>query len=64
LLLVDVSREQLRAAAQLRVTTRMKTPEALKLAAALSSGCSAFLTNDRRIPAIAGTRVLQLADYV
>jgi predicted nucleic acid-binding protein len=64
LLLVNVSREQLRAAAQLRATTGVKTPGALQLAAALSTGCSAFLTNDRRIPAITGTRVLQLADYL
>lgn len=64
LLLVDVSREQLRAAAQLRAATGVKPPDALQLAAALSTGCSAFLTNDRHIPAITGTRVLQLADYV
>jgi predicted nucleic acid-binding protein len=63
-LLVDISREQLRAAAQLRAASGMKTPDALQLAAALSSGCSAFLTNDRRLPAVAGMRILQLADYV
>jgi cytochrome c553 len=32
-------------------------------AAAMSTGCTAFVTNDRRIPAIRGIRVLQLGDY-
>lgn len=60
---IDLSRDQLREAAQLRAATGVKTPDALQLAAAIGSGCSAFVTHDRRIPAIAGTRVLQLADY-
>ena len=64
ILLVDLARDQLRAAAQLRGTAGMKTPDALQLAAALTSGCTTFLTNDRRIPAVSGIRVLQLADYV
>ncbi len=60
---IDLSREQLRAAAQLRAVTGVKTPDALQLAAAIASGCGTFVTNDRRIPDIPGTRVLQLADY-
>jgi predicted nucleic acid-binding protein len=64
ILLIDLSRDQLRAAAQLRAAVGMKTPDALQLAAALTSGCTTFLTNDRRIPAVSGIRVLQLADYV
>jgi predicted nucleic acid-binding protein len=63
ILLIDLSRDQLRAAAQLRATAGMKTPDALQVAAALAAGCKAFVTNDRGIPAIAGTRILQLADY-
>jgi predicted nucleic acid-binding protein len=63
-LLIDLSREQLRVAAQLRATAGMKTPDALQIAAALTAGCTTFLTNDRRIPAVCGIRVLQLADYV
>jgi predicted nucleic acid-binding protein len=63
ILVIDLSRDQLRAAAQLRATTGMKTPDALQLAAALTTGCTAFVTNDRRMPNIPGTRVLQLADY-
>lgn len=61
---IDISRDQLRDAAQLRAATGVKTPDALQLAAAISCGCTAFVTNDRRIPSIPGTRVLQLADYV
>jgi len=59
----DLSRNQLRYAAQLRAATGVKTPDALQLAAAIASGCSAFVTNDRRIPRISGMRVLQLTDY-
>jgi predicted nucleic acid-binding protein len=60
---MDLSRDQLRTAAQLRAATGVKTPDALQLAAATSAGCTAFLTNDRRIPTIRGIRILQLRDY-
>jgi predicted nucleic acid-binding protein len=61
--LVDLTRDHLRAAAQLRAATGVKTPDALQIAAALGAGCRTFVTNDRRLPAIAGLRVLQLASY-
>ena len=61
--LIEVSSDQLRAAAQLRAIANVRTPDALQLVATLSGGCTAFLTNDRRIPTILGTRILQLADY-
>ena len=60
---VDLSVDQLRAAAQLRATFGVKTPDALQIVAALTGGCTTFVTNDRRIPGIPGMRVLQLADY-
>jgi predicted nucleic acid-binding protein len=60
---VDLSRDQLRDAAQLRAATGIKTPDALQFAAAIACGCTAFVTNDRRLPAVRGTRVLQLCDY-
>jgi|SRR5271165_332284 len=60
----EISREHLRAAAQLRATTGVKTPDALQLVAALASGCTAFLTNDRDLPTIPGLRILQLSSYV
>lgn len=61
---IDVGRDQLRMAAQLRGATGVKTPDALQLVAALSAGCKTFLTNDRRLPRIPGLRVLQLTSYV
>ena len=62
--LIDVGREQLRMAAQLRGATGVKTPDALQLVASLSAGCKTFLTNDRRLPAVPGMRVLQLASLL
>jgi predicted nucleic acid-binding protein len=61
--LVDMTREQLRSAAQLRALTGIRTPDALQLSAARTAGCSAFVTNDRRLPAVSGLRIVQLAGY-
>ena len=62
--LVPVDSAQLRAAAQLRASCPgLRTPDALQLAAALSSGCTALVTNDRRLPSIPGLEVLQLDDF-
>jgi len=61
--LVDISRAQLEAAASLRAVTGVRTPDALQLAAALGAGCKTFVTNDRRLPAIPGLRVIQLSQY-
>lgn len=62
--LVELSHDQLRAAAQLRATTNLKTPDALQVVAAISGGCTTFLTNDRRLPPVPGLRILELASYV
>lgn len=62
LLLVNLDRDQLRTAARLRALYGVRTPDALQLAAALSAGCSAFVTNDRRIPSVRGLPVVQLPD--
>ena len=62
--LVELDRAQLRAAAQLRARYRVRTPDALQLAAALAHGCTAFVTNDRALPNLPGLRILQLRDYV
>ena len=59
----EISRAHLRAAAQLRAATGVKTPDALPLVAALAAGCATFLTNDRELPAIRGLRILQLSSY-
>jgi predicted nucleic acid-binding protein len=61
--IIELSTDQLRAAAQLRAATNIKTPDALQLAAALTTGCATFVTNDRRMPSVGGTRILQLSDY-
>jgi predicted nucleic acid-binding protein len=61
--IAEISRDHLRAAAQLRAATGVKTPDALQLVAAMSAGCSAFLTNDRDLPALSGLRILQLSSY-
>jgi predicted nucleic acid-binding protein len=62
--MVELSHDQLRAAAQLRAATSVKSPDALQLAAALGAGCSTFVTNDRRLPPIPGLRVIQLSSYL
>ena len=59
----DISRDLLRAAAQLRAATGMKTPDALQVCAAIAAGCTTFLTNDRELPAVPGMKILQLASY-
>jgi predicted nucleic acid-binding protein len=62
--LVELSHDQLRAAAQLRAATGVKTPDALQLVAAIGGGCATFLTNDRRLPPVPGLRILELASFV
>ncbi len=62
--LVDIDRGQLRSGAALRAAYRIRTPDALQLAAALSRRCPSFVTNDRNIPAPPGLKVIQLSDHV
>jgi len=47
---VDVDRNVARAAAQLRAKYNVSLPDALQVAASLSYGAKAFLTNDKRLP--------------
>jgi predicted nucleic acid-binding protein len=60
---VDLTRDHLRAAAQLRAATGIKTPDALQLASAFATGCRTFVTNDRRLPALPSLRVIQVSSY-
>ena len=62
--MVELTHDQLRAAAQLRAATRAKTPDALQLVSALGAGCRTVLTNDRRLPRVPALRVIQLSSYV
>ena len=62
---VDLSRDQLRTAARLLAQfSALRTPDALQLAAAMGAGCQSFISNDRRMPAPDGLRVLQLSELV
>ncbi len=61
--MIDLTRGHMRLAAQLRAASSVATPDALQLATCLASGCSAFVTNDRRLPSIPGLRIIQLRDY-
>jgi predicted nucleic acid-binding protein len=61
--MIDLTREHMRLAAQLRAASSVATPDALQLATCLASRCSAFITNDRRLPSIPGLRIIQLRDY-
>ncbi len=49
-------------AAGLRARHRLRTPDALQVAAAVSAGCEAFLTNDRSLRRVSELRVLVLDD--
>ena len=62
--MVDLDRPVLKSAALLRARVRLKPPDAIQVAAALTAHCTAFLTNDRKIPAMPGLRILQLRDYL
>jgi predicted nucleic acid-binding protein len=64
LTLVPIALPVIRMAAQIRGATAIRVPDALQLAAASLTKCTAFLTNDRRIPSVAGIRVLQLDAFV
>jgi predicted nucleic acid-binding protein len=61
--LIEPDQAQLRTAAQLRAVHGIRTPDALQMAAALTTRCSALVTNDRRFPSLAGLRVVQLSDF-
>ena len=59
--MVDLTRAHLKAAAHLRATSTVRTPDAVQLAVALTSRCVAFVTNDRRLPTVPGLRIVDLA---
>ena len=60
LTLVPILLPVVRRAAEIRAATSIRTPDALQLAAASLTKCTAFLTNDRRIPSLPSLPVLQL----
>ncbi|HEY4169948.1 MAG TPA: PIN domain-containing protein [Reyranella sp.] len=61
--MIDLTRTHFRLAAQLRAGSNAATPDAIQLAVSLSAGCTAFLTNDRRLPVVPGLKIVQLTGY-
>ena len=62
---VDVDRNVARAAAQLRAKYKVAPPDALQVAASISFGSKAFLTNDRRLSKLQELiDILVLDDFV
>jgi predicted nucleic acid-binding protein len=62
---VDVDRNVARAAAQLRAKYKIAPPDALQVAASLSFGAKAFLTNDGRLSKLQELMdILVLDDFV
>ena len=64
LLLVPIDLPLIRLAAHVRASTSARTADALQIATALSTKCTAFITNDKRLPALPGLQVLQLQSFV
>jgi predicted nucleic acid-binding protein len=62
--LEPVSITILRRAAELRATTRLRTPDAIHAATALVLGCPMFLTNDRGFLSVPGLPVTILDDLL
>lgn len=58
--LMELNLPVLRAAAELRAASGIKTPDALQVAAAREARCSSFLTNDRELGRLPGLKILEL----
>ncbi len=62
--LIPVERSILVAATKLRVKYKLKTPDAIHAATALSIGCNRFITNDRGFRNIAGLPTIILSELL
>jgi predicted nucleic acid-binding protein len=62
--LLPISQLILRDAANVRATTRLKTPDAIHAATALREGCTLFLTNDAQFRTIANLPVTVLQEVL
>jgi predicted nucleic acid-binding protein len=58
--LIDVDQPILRAAAFVRAETRLRAPDAIQVASALTARCTALVTNDRDYAPLPGLRVFQV----
>jgi predicted nucleic acid-binding protein len=63
LTIVDVDARVARIGAELRATYRLRTPDALQIAACLAHGAEAFITNDRRLRRVTEIDVMVLEDF-
>lgn len=61
--LVDIDRQPLLAAAQLRAIHGIRAPDALQLAAGLATRATTLVTNDRRLPSVPGLEVVRLSEF-
>ncbi len=62
--LVPISQSLLKQAANVRAATRLKTPDAIHAATALSVSCNQFLTNDKGFRNISGLPVVILSEVL
>lgn len=62
--LISIDAEIAEQAAALRSRYNLRTPDALQIAASLSGGCEAFLTNDKQLKRVEDLAVLVLDDFV
>jgi len=62
LILLPITASMAERAAELRANYRLKTPDALQIAAALQAGCEGFVTNDRQLQRVKELRVVVLDD--
>ena len=62
LLLVSITPDVAEQAAQLRAQYHLRTPDSLQVAAALSVGCDAFLTNDNGLRRVQALPILMMDD--
>lgn len=65
LTIIDVDRNVARAAAQLRAKYKISPPDALQVAASISFGAKAYLTNDKRLSKLEDViDVIVMDDYL
>jgi predicted nucleic acid-binding protein len=58
--IVPLTRVVLDHATEIRARFKFKTPDAIHLAAAVASGCDAFLTNDHRLDSFSQLKIVIL----
>jgi predicted nucleic acid-binding protein len=62
--LIPINQTILKAAASIRSTTNLKTPDAIHAATAINLGCTIFLTNDAGLRNVPGISVVVLKDVL